>query len=69
MTAQAQRELGRTIILELLDASAQEDQLIGRPTWSMGEQQRMAEAVYDALFGLGRLQPLVDNDQVENGMS
>src|ERR1035437_8089753 len=30
------------------------------------EQQRMAEAVYDALFGLGRLQPLVDNDQVEN---
>ena len=66
MTSQAQRELGRTIILELLDASAQEDQLIGRPTWSLGEQQRMAEAVYDALFGLGRLQPLVDNDQVEN---
>lgn len=62
----AQRELGRSIILELLDAAAQEDISTGRRPWSMTEQQAMAEAIYDALFGLGRLQPLVDDDQIEN---
>jgi Flp pilus assembly CpaF family ATPase len=30
------------------------------------QQQRIAEAVFDALFGLGRLQPLVDDPHVEN---
>jgi len=30
------------------------------------EEQRMAQAVLDALFGLGRLQSLVDDDGIEN---
>lgn len=62
----AQRELGRTIILELLQSTAAENLAVGRRAWSLEEQGRIAQAVHDALFGLGRLQPLVDDPQVEN---
>lgn len=61
-----QRELGRQIIGELLDAAAQDDLGAGRAAWSLGEQAAMADAVFDAVFGLGRLQPLVDDEAVEN---
>jgi pilus assembly protein CpaF len=66
MTIEAQRELGRSIIAELLHTTAQDDLNTGRTTWTLPEQQRMAEAVFDAVFGLGRLQPLVDADDIEN---
>lgn len=63
---ETERELGRKIIQELL-ASASADSLHdGGSGWSVDEQFAMAQAVYDALFGLGRLQPLVDDDSVEN---
>lgn len=63
---QAQRELGRSIILELLEAEAAEQVSAGRDAWTPAQQQALATAVFDALFGLGRLQPLVDDDRVEN---
>jgi len=34
--------------------------------WSGAEQARMAQAVFDAVFRLGRLQPLIDDDRAEN---
>lgn len=63
---QSRRELGRTIILELLESAAQNAVSDGDQAWSLDEQQRLAEAIYNALFGLGRLQPIVDDDEVEN---
>ena len=66
LTAPAQRERGRTIIAELLDAEAAERIDSGTPTWSRAEQAALAAAIEAALFGLGRLQPLVDDDTVEN---
>lgn len=66
LTTEAQRELGRSIILDLLDSAAQEAISTGAPVFTPEQQQRMAQAVFDALFGLGRLQPLVDDDGVEN---
>ena len=66
LTVQAQRELGRAIILELLDAAAQEAISDGSAVFDPAQQQRMAQAIFDALFGLGRLQPLVDDERVEN---
>lgn len=62
----AQEELGRAIIAELLDAAAAEAVTTGRPTWSRAEQQALEQAVFDSVFRLGRLQPLVDDDRVEN---
>nr|WP_238362804.1 ATPase, T2SS/T4P/T4SS family [Actinopolymorpha pittospori] len=38
----------------------------GESAWTLEEQDTLAEAVFNALFGLGRLQPLVDDDSVEN---
>lgn len=63
---QGQRELGRSIILELLEAAAAEHVSAGQDSWTPGQQQALATAVFDALFGLGRLQPLVDDDRIEN---
>jgi pilus assembly protein CpaF len=34
--------------------------------WTGGEQARMAQAIFDAVFRLGRLQPLIDDDRAEN---
>jgi len=61
-----QQERGRAIILELLEEHAAESVSAGRPGWTLEEQEALARAVFDAVFGLGRLQPLVDDDRVEN---
>jgi type IV secretory pathway ATPase VirB11/archaellum biosynthesis ATPase len=66
LAPQAQRELGRAIIVDLLDAQVREDLTLGRRPLDPAGQRRVAQAVYDALFGLGRLQPLVDDERVEN---
>ncbi|MGB4867349.1 MAG: ATPase, T2SS/T4P/T4SS family [Hyphomicrobium sp.] len=66
LSLEAQRELGRSIILELLNAAAQEAISDGSAVFDPTQQQRMAQAIFDALFGLGRLQPLVDDERVEN---
>src|SRR4051794_25969495 len=62
----AQRELGRAVILELIQAELEAHLAAGRDAWTRPEQDALAVAVFDALFGLGRLQPLVDDDRVEN---
>ena len=62
----AQQELGRSIIVDLLQTEAQQPLSAGNGSWSMAEQEAVATAVFDALFGLGRLQPLVDDDRIEN---
>ena len=59
-------ELGRSIILDLLTGHADAALTAGTTTFGAAEQQRMATAVFDALFGLGRLQPLVDDPDIEN---
>ena len=63
---QARRQLGRSIIQELLTEEVAEQVEHGRPGWSVVEQNDLARVLFDALFGLGRLQPLVDDERVEN---
>ena len=55
MDPDTERELGRTIIQELLQTTAADRLHDGESAWSMEEQDAMAVAVYNALFGLGRL--------------
>lgn len=66
LAAAAQQELGRAIVLELLEASIAEMANDGAPAMTTQQQEATARAVFDALFRLGRLQPLVDDDRVEN---
>ena len=60
------RELARQRILAWLERYAGEQFAEGRPALTPGEERRMGQAVLDALFGLGRLQALVDDPTVEN---
>lgn len=62
----AQEELGRSIVLDLIDATVADQANTGGAAMPPEQQQELARAVFDSLFRLGRLQPLVDNDDVEN---
>ncbi|GGO85081.1 pilus assembly protein CpaF [Nocardioides phosphati] len=62
----AQEELGRTIVLDLIEATVSDRVNAGMTTLPGGEQDALARAVFDSLFRLGRLQPLVDDDRLEN---
>ncbi len=59
-------ELGRRIVLDLLTQHADEALTAGDETFTAEEQLTLAVAVFDSLFGLGRLQGLVDQADLEN---
>lgn len=61
-----QEELGRSIVLDLIESTVAERADVGDPAWPVSVQESLARAVFDSLFRLGRLQPLVDDDDVEN---
>ncbi len=63
---QARREMGRALLADVLTDRARERVQLGLPGWNVEEEYALAEAVMAALFGLGRLQPLVDDPDVEN---
>jgi pilus assembly protein CpaF len=60
------RELGRSIIRTLLEDHARADALDGTRLMDLADEEALAAAIFDSLFGLGRLQPLVDLPDVEN---
>lgn len=62
----AQQELGRSIVLDLIESAMADAANAGQSAWSPARQQATAQAVFDSLFRLGRLQPLVDDDRIEN---
>lgn len=66
MDEASQREFGRSLVQELLREHTTNSIAAGTPTVSLDQQQQLLEAIFDALFGLGRLQPLVDDPDVEN---
>jgi len=66
MDEASQRELGRSIVTELLRDRIDEQMVTGGSAISVAQQQRLATAIFDSLYGLGRLQPLVDDPDVEN---
>jgi pilus assembly protein CpaF len=61
-----QQELGRSIVLELIDTTMVDRVNAGSAAMSATDQSLLAHAVFDSLFRLGRLQPLVDDDRIEN---
>ncbi|MDF5758426.1 CpaF/VirB11 family protein [Spongiactinospora sp. TRM90649] len=63
---EAVREHARAAIIDLVRAYADGRALAGRQTPTLLEERVLAEAVYNEIFALGRLQPFVDDPQVEN---
>lgn len=69
LTEASQRELGRRIITDIVADSIATDLGVGRAVPTQQMQRRLATAVFDSVFGLGRLQPLLDDPQVEDIMA
>lgn len=62
----ARRELARALVADVLARLAVEGVHAGEPPRGVAEEYQLAEAVMAALFGLGRLQPLIDDPNIEN---
>ena len=60
------RELGRALLSQLLERESLTRVQSGDHPWSVQEEFTLAEAVLAALFGLGRLQPLIEDPDIEN---
>jgi len=62
----ARRELARSLVAEELSNRARQRVRDGAELWTAQTEMAIAAAVMADLFGLGRLQPLVDDPNVEN---
>jgi pilus assembly protein CpaF len=60
------RELARQLTLSRLERYAAESVEAGVAPLGVSDERRVARAVLDALFGLGRLQTLIDDPEIEN---
>ena len=63
-----QHRQGWAVIRQLLDEDTADALAAGREVRTAPSQEALAQAVFDAVFRLGRLQPLVDDPQIENIM-
>jgi hypothetical protein len=66
MDRTAQEQFGWAAIEDLLSDHTTEAVATGVQAWTPRQRALMAQAIFDAVFRLGRLQPLVDDDRVEN---
>jgi pilus assembly protein CpaF len=66
MTAEDERQFARAVVSRVLDGYAREEVTAGRKPPSHEDEQAIAEGIHAALFGVGRLQPLLDDPDVEN---
>src|SRR3954451_3595442 len=66
LSAAAQQELARTLIQDGIDELVRARMRAGQAVPTPADELAIAEAVFAAQFGLGRLQPYVDDPQVEN---
>lgn len=58
--------LARQLIAQRLEELASDSIADGNPVLSQSEEATLAEAVFNRLFHLGRLQPLLDDESIQN---
>ncbi|MFG1809011.1 CpaF family protein [Streptomyces sp. NPDC049040] len=66
MSAEDERQFARAIIAQILEDYARAEITVGRTPPDALAEEAYAAAVHAALFGVGRLQPLLDDPEVEN---
>lgn len=66
MSPDDEREYSRSLIIQILEDYARLEMADGRTPPTAEEEAGLATAIHSALFGVGRLQPLLDDDGVEN---
>jgi len=66
MSPADQRQYGRQLINRRLEVYAREQLDAGHEPLSFEDETALAQAIHDALFGLGALQRLLDDESIEN---
>ncbi|MYS24374.1 Pilus assembly protein, ATPase of CpaF family [Streptomyces sp. DvalAA-14] len=66
MSGEDERQFARAIIAQILEDYARAEITVGRTPPDAQAEEAYAAAVHAALFGVGRLQPLLDDPEVEN---
>ncbi|HEU4546525.1 MAG TPA: hypothetical protein VFR88_09565, partial [Microlunatus sp.] len=66
VTDDDREQMGLDVIEEFIKSEAETLVSTGRPPWTTGQEKALKSALHAALFGLGRLQPLVEREDVEN---
>ncbi|HWG27290.1 CpaF family protein [Actinospica sp.] len=66
MTPQDERQFARAVIGQVLSEHAHTEMTSGRRPPSAEEEEALAGGIHAALFGVGRLQPLLDDPEIEN---
>ncbi|GAB2916317.1 CpaF family protein [Nonomuraea fastidiosa] len=66
MTGEDERQFARALISQVLEEHARNEIGSGRTPPTVEEEEALAAGIHAALFGVGRLQPLLDDPQVEN---
>ncbi|MEZ5265217.1 MAG: hypothetical protein R2755_26355 [Acidimicrobiales bacterium] len=61
-----ERALARQLVNRALEALAREAVTTGRPVLDDAAEQALSRAVFDRIFQLGRLQPLLDDERITN---
>ncbi|MCV2394544.1 ATPase, T2SS/T4P/T4SS family [Actinotalea sp. M2MS4P-6] len=66
MSGEDERQFARAVINRVLDGHARAEVSAGRTPLSPVEEEEVSSGIHAALFGVGRLQPLLDDRDVEN---
>ncbi|MFD2355657.1 hypothetical protein ACFSTC_49885 [Nonomuraea ferruginea] len=66
MTGEDERQFARALISQVLEEHARGEIGLGRTPPTVEEEEALAAGIHAALFGVGRLQPLLDDPEVEN---
>lgn len=66
MSAEDERQYARSLIVQVLEDYARERISVGQVPPTTEEEEATAGAIHAALFGVGRLQPLLEDPEVEN---
>ncbi len=66
MSADDEREYARSLIVQVLEDHARYEIAEGRSPIAPDDEAEVATAIHSALFGVGRLQPLLEDPEVEN---
>src|SRR5690625_2671806 len=66
MSAEDERQFARAVIGRVLESHVRAELAAGRTPPGPEEEEELTAGVHAALFGVGRLQPLLDDDNVEN---
>src|ERR1700735_120262 len=66
MSGEGERAFFRAVIAQVLEDHPRSEIIVGRTPPNAQEEEELATAVHAALFGVGRLQPLLEDPRIED---